>query len=176
MASLKFLQANLDHTRAATAHVVSYIEAQKIDFAVVCDPYVRGKLVPQIPPRWFKFHHGQTPRCMVVSPNPSLDIFPVHVSSFIIALVLSAPDISILLIGVYAAPSVALDYILTSLTSILDSQNYENVVIAGDFNARNSLWGGDVVNTRGQQLAQFISSRQLRILNDPNSLSTFVTD
>lgn len=34
LASLKFLQANLDHTRAATAGVL-YIEAEKNDFAVV---------------------------------------------------------------------------------------------------------------------------------------------
>lgn len=117
LASLRFLQANLDHTRAATEHFVSYMEATNIDFAVVSDPYVRGGTVPGIPPRWFKFHHAQTPRCMVVSRNVSLDLFPIHVSPFVIALTLNAPNLSILFIGVYAAPSVALDHILPLVPS-----------------------------------------------------------
>lgn len=142
LASLRFLQANLDHTRAATEHFVSYMEATNIDFVVVCNPYVRGGTVPGIPPRWFKFHHAQTPRCMVVSRNVSLDLFPIHVSPFVIALTLNAPNLSILFIGVYAAPSVALDHILSSVGSLLDSNNADNVVIAGDFNARNPLGGG----------------------------------
>lgn len=175
MASLRFLQANLDHTRIATAHLVSFMRSQNIDLAIVSDPYTRGATVPDIPYRWYRFHHDQTPRCLIISPNPSFDIFPLHVSPYITAVTLNAPALSILFIGVYAAPSVALDHILTVLSDILSRHTFANVVIAGDFNARNTLWGGEVTNTRGRQLAQFSHSHQLRILNNPDSLPTFET-
>lgn len=105
------------------------MRSQNIDLAIVSDPYTRGATVPDIPHRWYRFHHDQTPRCLIISPNPSFDIFPLHVSPYIIALTLNAPCLSILFFGVYAAPSVALDHILTVLSDILSSHTFANVVM-----------------------------------------------
>ena len=36
----------------------------------------------------------------------------------------------------------------------------------GDFNAKNTLWGGDVINDRGRLAGNFLSRYQACVLND----------
>lgn len=173
MDSLKFLQTNLDHTRAATPHLVDFVEAEHIDVAVVCDPYASGSTVLGVPPNWLRFLHQDTPRCMVLIPRRKFDVFPLTVSPYIVALRLQNQQSTMLLIATYAAPSVPMDFILSRINDVLERYCATNVILAGDFNARNPIWGGDVLNSRGAQLAHFIHSTRLKILNDPNSVATF---
>lgn len=127
MASLIFLQANLDHTRAATGNLVDFKKANDVDVTVMCDPFARGSTIPEIPESWHMFCHPHTPRCVVVIPRPRFDVFPISISPYIVALQLQTDKLALLLIGVYAAPSVPLSYILTSVEGILDSHPMVNV-------------------------------------------------
>lgn len=173
MTFLKFIQANLDHTRAATSHLVDFIEAEHIDVAIVSDPCARGSTVPGVPPNWLCFLNSATPRCMVLIPKRRFDVFPLAVSPYIVALRLQHQEFTLLLIAVYAAPSVPLDFTLSGIEDVLQRHRVPNLLLAGDFNARNPLWGGTVLNSRGIQLAHFIHGAHLRILNDPMSIATF---
>ncbi|KAH9382651.1 hypothetical protein HPB48_023204 [Haemaphysalis longicornis] len=119
MHSLHFLQTNLDHTRAATPHLVDFVEADHIDMAFLCVPYARGSTVLGEPPNWLRFLHLDTPRRIILIPLRKFDVFPHTVSPYVVALRLQNQKSSMLLIATYAAPSVPMDFILYRIDDVL---------------------------------------------------------
>lgn len=73
--SLSFLQANLDHTRAASSHLIDYIEAQAINVVIVGDPYARSGKLPGLPNSITQLSQATDPKVMVLLQHVQMDIF-----------------------------------------------------------------------------------------------------
>lgn len=55
---------------------------------------------------------------------------------------------------------------LEELDQIVNDLRYQKTIIAGDFNAKDTLWGARYTNSRGEKLSRWISSKDIRLLND----------
>jgi hypothetical protein len=62
---------------------------------------------------------------------------------------------------------------LIKMESILHHSKNTGVLIASDCNARSTLWHDKLTNTRGRILEEFITSKQLFILNEDSCNTTF---
>lgn len=56
---------------------------------------------------------------------------------------------------------------------IIEQYNDIKIIISGNFNAKRELWGKSKLDTRGQELIDFIKKSNLDILNNPYSLPTY---
>lgn len=54
---------------------------------------------------------------------------------------------------------------LDQLQDILNKQQGASIILAGDFNARSSIWGDRITNVRGKILANWIEYLDLRLVN-----------
>ncbi|KAG8226159.1 hypothetical protein J437_LFUL007396 [Ladona fulva] len=68
-----------------------------------------------------------------------------------------------------------LDSYLDKLQLIIDEFKNESVILAGDFNARSTLWYDKVNNDKGKELTEFIIKNNLNIINKDSKLTTFET-
>jgi hypothetical protein len=62
---------------------------------------------------------------------------------------------------------------VTKIEAIMYHANGTGVLIATDSNARSASWHDTLTNTRGRILEEFITSKQLYIMNEEWSNSTF---
>lgn len=76
-----------------------------------------------------------------------------------------------LVISVYISPNVGLfeyNSFLDELSGVLSSR-VDKVIIAGDFNAKDSLWGSRINNNKGLLVTRWAAERDLRIINSGNA-------
>lgn len=173
---LKFLQANLDYTRAASSSLTDYLQNHAIHLAVVGDPYVRSGMLPSLPHAFLQFSHPTDPKVLLLVQSVPFDPFPLLTSQYVVAVKFSSQSFSFLIIAVYAAPSVPISEILALCNQVLLANPNLPLIMAGDFNAKSPRWGGSVADARGNEVVQFLLSNDLNVLNDSNSPPTFVTD
>lgn len=173
---LSFLQANLDHTRVATSHLIDYVEARAINITIVGDPYVRSGRLPGLPSFITQVSRTVDPKILVLLQSVSLDMFPVFTSEYVVALRFSSHQLTFLFVAIYAAPSADINIILGQVAQVLVATSETSVLLGGDLNAKSPLWGGPVTDARGVEVVQFLSVHILVALNDPHSQPTFCTD
>lgn len=150
MDTLKFLRANLDHTRAASSHLIDYIEANSINLAIIGDPCGRSGRLPGLPNSIIQFSQPSDPKVMILAQNILFDPFPVLVSQYVVAVRFSASSFSFLLVAVYAAPSINISEILDSVTQVLIAASANHLlllvilmpkVLCGEGRYRTRSWG-----------------------------------
>ncbi|KAH9374467.1 hypothetical protein HPB48_012475 [Haemaphysalis longicornis] len=173
---LKFMQANLDHTRAATSTLIDFPQNQAVHFTIVGDPYVRSGSLPGLPHTISQFAHPTDPKVLLLTQSIPFDPFPVLLSQYVVAIKFSSRSFSFLLVAIYAAPSIPVAEVIGPCNQLLLRDISPFVIIAGDFNAKSPRWGGLTADGRGDQLVQFLMAHDLDLLNDPASIPTFSTD
>ena len=62
---------------------------------------------------------------------------------------------------------------LTKVDTILQHAKREGAIIAMDSNARSTSWHDTTTNNRGKRLEDYITSKQLHIMNEPSTKTTF---
>lgn len=82
-------------------------------------------------------------------------------------------DKNITLINAYIEPEEAGDESLATLEEILQQRRNKLIVLAGDFNGRNTLWNDRETNKRGEEIETIMMQHNL-ILANKGSESTFV--
>ncbi|XP_035222995.1 uncharacterized protein LOC118195779 [Stegodyphus dumicola] len=97
-----------------------------------------------------------------------------HTTDHTVSILLDTLDAQLLVVNVYFPPSKNLDALLHEL-SFLYSGATPNILLGGDFNASNRLWGAHSDNARSTILLDFIHSLNLIVLNSPHSPPTFDT-
>lgn len=74
---------------------------------------------------------------------------------------------SYLILSTYVSPNIGLreyNTFLDELSGVLSSR-VERVIVAGDFNAKASLWGSRITNNRGLLVTRWAAERDLRVIN-----------
>ncbi|KAH7985890.1 hypothetical protein HPB49_026232 [Dermacentor silvarum] len=172
---IKFLQANMDHTRDATKLLVEHMTRGGFAFAFVSDPYTCADRIPNVPPSITIFHAPARPRVMLLARAPGFDFFPLYLSQLVVAVSCEGPGQSFILVATYAPPHRPLDPILDELAQCFSRFPSRAFILAGDFNAKHPLWGPAPSDARVVQLVQFACANELRVLNSPDSPPTFDT-
>lgn len=85
---------------------------------------------------------------------------------------LEGPEINIVIVNVYAEPGRQLDPILEQVERTLSRYRCP-AIVAGDFNAKNPVWGGSVSEARGNALMDLVGRHRLEIANNSDDLATF---
>ncbi|KAH7958854.1 hypothetical protein HPB49_005993 [Dermacentor silvarum] len=74
-----------------------------------------------------------------------------------------------------ALPHRPLNPILDELAQCFSRFPSRDFILAGDFNAKNPLWGPASSDVRGVQMVQFACANELHVLNSPDSSPVFDT-
>lgn len=179
--NMKFLQANLQHSRAASMIFSRTFEKNNITIGLLTEPYYSqgkirnlsgGKLI-------YNSTTGERPRaciylhkdiqCFVLNEFCSNDVVAVGINNFTI----NGKTKDLIVCSTYMDSTV--QEIPTQLTNLLNhckSKNM-NLIIGTDSNAHHTLWGSRQSNNRGDLVLDFIVKNDLNIKNRGNK-PTFI--
>lgn len=172
MKCLEILQINLGKSRAATAHLEETCCDINPNFVFIQEPHVYNKKVIGIPLHYTTIA-ATSPKCAIIVRDKTCSIFILLLQPDMIIVKCNYADIEIILINVYLSPRADFQHFLLNLNSVISPLNNPNLIIAGDFNAKNTLWGGNITDDRGEELSEFLLLNNLFLLNNRDSLPTF---
>lgn len=171
--STKVVHINLRKSRVAVAQLVQYAVESNVGILLVQDPYVKDGRIVGFPTGWSLFPSGALTSAIIVT-HSKLQCVEAYRSEN--AVFVNISEISfVLTIGTqYSVPSGDLRADLESWGDVL-TLNFDNLVISGDFNARDPAWGYSRPDARGRILSDFLQARRLIICNVVDSLPSYFT-
>lgn len=188
MNSLSVIQANVQFSRTATIETLQYIAGKNIDIAIIQEPYCyKNKnndkyVVPAIGRmKLCAVNNERFYACIIVN-NSNLDlIFNAQLSDvFKVSITLDTQDQMVDIISIYRPPNADLQEYIIGLGEsmhrpIAQNNKTHEIILAGDFNCRSTVWF-DVVNHRDAGfLEDFILAYDLAVCNGQNFPPTFET-
>ncbi|XP_025207407.1 uncharacterized protein LOC112603169 [Melanaphis sacchari] len=160
---LSFVQCNLNHCSAAQDLIAQYMVEEKVDIALLSDPYGVGT----DPCAWLASAGSRRAAIYIASNNVTIANV-IRDREFISAVSTEC--------RYTAAPNQALEDFSDLLhrleASFRSVEQGVPVLITGDFNARSSAWGDWISNSRGDELSLMLDSLDLVIANS-GSTPTF---
>lgn len=81
---------------------------------------------------------------------------------------------NILIVNAYMHPHEEPECFLSQLDHVLLSARERNIVIAGDWNSRSTLWGDNADDSRSDLILSFAAAHQLAVVENNTRLPTFV--
>lgn len=163
--SLSILQINLGRSFQATKNInITHLD-HKQDISFLQEPYFLKNKVIGFPLKTATIIH-----------NENIEIFPMRTTQTMIIVKLTWNNVELITINCYFPPQTdTLPLILEIEQFLRQIQPEENVLLVGDFNSKNTIWGGEVTDKRGLELAEFVNRHDLNVLNDPQAQPTFQT-
>lgn len=172
---LKFVQINLARCFQANESLNTFQGENMIDISVVQEPYhVQGKIIG-FPIKTCIVASVSNPKVAILVHSDDILVFPILVKSEIACVRIQWRDKELIVVNVYCAPKGELNSILVEIENLLSSIEGKHLLITGDFNAKNPVWGGLSADRRGEEVINFINANNLNILNDSGSIPTFET-
>lgn len=169
--NLVVCQLNLHHSKAASAMMTRCMEEDKVDIAILQEPWILHKRIKGLSERKAKLYQpstdGRVRTCILVRHG----VLAVHLPH------LCSPDLTVVRIGDGAgAFMVASAYLPYDSPDQPPSKEVENlvkyceernigVIIGCDANAHNTVWGSTNNNDRGEQLLEFVERYNLLVAN-----------
>lgn len=175
MEQIKVSQINLQHSRDATAEMLSSLVKKRADVILIQEPYVYRQQIRGLAVQGFKLlvgaRTGEVPRsCILVSKRLSSVPLPQ----------LGTKDATVMLLE-HKVSDIPHKIILSSLYLPYDgacqpSQEMVDIVTFGesrgisivigcDANSHHTMWGSTDVNTRGEALLEYLATTDLEISN-----------
>lgn len=170
----KFVQINLGRGLAAAELLNKKIREEDTDWALIQEPYHRYRP----PPGYLCFRHSDAAKVVTVCKKSFGKVSMLQQYSTDNVLVLKWEGTErqgdILLINVYDEPEQhgrpgKFSSCADEITGLGGKQ-----LIAGDFNAKNPIWGSDISNRRGEELLEWTLEGGYRIENQASDPPTFV--
>jgi exonuclease III len=170
------LQLNLQHSRLATDNLNKITEDENIDILCIQEPYeIRNKIVG-LSRRLKIFTAGEGKhRAAILVNNKLLDTILLKQLSdedaVVIELILD--NKKAIIASMYSDITQNIDIDLRKIEEIIQHAHDAGILIVMDSNARSSSWHDILTNGRGRTLEEFLTSRQLYIMNEESYLTTF---
>jgi hypothetical protein len=175
---LKFLQINLQHSRAATNNLMKTIEEEEeeegIDIICIQEPFVIKNKVIGILRKYKTLVQGEGRiRAAIVITNKIIDSILIRQLSDEDAVVVEVVyhKLKIIIGSMY----LQIEYDLNKIEAIMQQATGTGTILAIDSNARSTTWHGHITNRRGRILEEFRVSLQLHILNEDSNLTTYLS-
>lgn len=172
---LKFLQLNLGKSKAAIYNLNQIYNDLQAQFILIQEPYVLNNKIIGFPILDSIYCSQTDPKCAIIIKDKTCSTFAIKLEKDLVALECTFSSLSIIVICVYISPNTPILNYLIRLDLLMATLVQKNIIFGGDFNAKNTSWGGDSNDDRGEQLANFFSKHNLIIINDPHSPPTFTT-
>ncbi|GBL89290.1 hypothetical protein AVEN_225829-1 [Araneus ventricosus] len=173
-----FFQVNLGRSKVATKELPNLISNFTPDIYLIQEPYVGKNKVIGLPLSW-KILAKEDGRALVAVRNKDINVMARHVSRDIVVVDLLSGANQTTVVSIYIPPSRNKSNAIMELEEVLANLDVKNFILGGDINMRNVLWGPDIPDHRasedGGAFVDFVLKHNLRIINNPNSLSTFET-
>ena len=147
-----------------------------MDITCIQEPYTTQHRVTGVPKQYKTFSTGKTrSRAAVIISNDRLDAMLItQLSDSDTATVkLTSGDLKIILASMYFDREHFLEPALAKIDAILHHAKGLGVIISMDSNARSTLWYDTLSNNRGTILEEFIINKQLYIMNEVSTNTTF---
>ena len=176
--SLGCWQINLQHSVAATSHLVSELgcsESSNHKIVFVQEPYfnAKGKCVGFSSALKTLYASVQKPRAMIVTKNMDCCFCPNFSGKDVATAVWNGGDRGQVFVS-SAYFDIKEDQPPTELIKLLEAKASEGLIIGADSNAHSPLWGSKDLNARGIWVEHLIAKYNLIILNEGSS-PTFKT-
>lgn len=181
---LKVVQANLQHSKLATANLARKFRSEAIDVALIQEPWVVKGRVAGLAESGGKLLYENTvntPRsCLLINKDISVLLQQEFCTRDTVTakLKLGIPGGSrdVIICSAYFPHDSAGPPPTEEVEALIDAveRRGENLIIGADVNAHHVAWGSTNCNTRGEHLLEFIAATRLVILNEGNS-PTFIT-
>lgn len=174
---IKFLQINLNHCGAAVGNMIQYVQENKIDVILVQEPYIfnnliglnkDNKFVP-LPSGWRPFLSLRRSSGIIIV-NPNILAILVSQSPNAVLVNLTTSNFPLSIVSFYSPPS---NDFLDDFNFLLNFPDLTYFLIGGDFNAKFQELGYSYTCERAKVLQDFIISKNLLLVNDPDAPSTY---
>jgi len=173
---LKFIQVNLQHSRAATANLMKLVAEYETDIIFIQEPLtIQGKVVG-ISTKYKIFTSGDDRcRAAVVVTNKQIDVMLIHQLSDAdtVSVEIINGNTKLIAANMYFDRESHIEDDISKIELILHHSKNTGILIASDCNARSTLWHDKLTNSRGRILEENVTSKQLFILNEESCNTTF---
>ncbi|XP_035226607.1 uncharacterized protein LOC118198932 [Stegodyphus dumicola] len=175
---IKCVQINLQRAQAATSQAVTHATSHDADLLLIQEPYCREGQVASLPISWKVYQrkaetNEQSPRAAIPCTNPSWSPLVIKQERDFVAILLAFNNAQYIIASIFSSPT---DSITGTTSYILDTiQRCPStpLLLSGDFNAHNTIWGYADTTTKGQELEDFLAANNIHLLNTPDSTPTF---
>lgn len=154
---INILQINLNHCKNAQELLTQSVLQHQIDLVVISEPW-------QPPSYWFNDDHKNA---SIWIPQPA-EKFTTIKSLYKTKGIVSIQVDNYIYISCYFSPNISIEsYVekISELENFLNTVNYNNCVIAGDFNAKSPSWGSNVLDNRGSIIMETCNNFDLLPIN-----------
>jgi hypothetical protein len=176
---IKFLQINLQHSRAATNNLLKTIEEDDIDVICIQEPYVINNKVVGIPRKYKILAYGEGKHtAAIVITNKIIDSILIRQLSDEDAVVTKVMynKVKIIIASMYFDINRQREDDLNKIEAIMQHAKGTGTIIAMDSNARSTTWQDHITNHRRRILEELFVSVQLHILNEDSNLTTYLSN
>lgn len=172
--NLNIIQLNIGKNKSRTIELINFARTNNYDLILLQEPYFWKNCLPGIPPSWRSFYNSDKPRSAIIVNNRNLMCFPILVTRDIVIIQIGNAQSKWLIFSIYFhfANNTINEYLNIIETHIRRYLSCK-ILIAGDVNAKNPLWGGYITDHKGSELADFMASNNLLICNTSDSTPTF---
>ena len=179
--TLKCLQINLRHSKAASANLAQLILDRSLDIILIQEPYVFPGLPPSIanvPPGYSSFHaltndHAYGAAVIVRDSLARLGkLVTKHHGNNAACVELRTKSGSFRYASVYLRPS--LPDLLSTFVPVLSSLASPSTIFGVDGNAKHPMWNSRLLDRRGAELESLLVTYSLNVANRESSLLDFI--
>lgn len=176
---LRIAQINAQRSSAAAADLEIIMREGNIDILCLQEPYLYKGKVRGYTSSGCKVIQpdGTNPWVAVVAVEEKLQIFRVaceETEHLLCLHVVSEAD-EFYLINIYCQFSMRIEPFLINVEKVLNNLNSNKVIVLMDSNARSPLWFSNETDERGKIVEEFLLSRNLFVINEPNNPPTFLS-
>lgn len=176
---LKVAQINLQHSKAASANLLSLLAEERFHIVLIQEPWVNSnKICGLKSDTYYTINHseeGKAVRSCVLSHKDLKCFLLPHLSSGDITTIqLEHSEGRLILTSSYMAHNEPSPPELTTKILSHCTDNRLPLIIGCDANAHHIQWGSKKINERGESLFEYIITNNLNICNIGN-VPTFVT-
>lgn len=173
---IKCLQINLKHKRVATSNLMHIMEINNVDIAFIQEPYTLQNKVAGITRKYRIFSQGENRiRAAVLLANERIDgVLLNQLSDEDVAVVeILYNDYKFYAVSMYMDITTDINNDFAKLDKILEDTKDVGIIFSIDSNSRSAVWHDNNTNIRGRQVEDYLSSKQLYVMNEVSEFTTF---
>ncbi|XP_054708474.1 uncharacterized protein LOC129218271 [Uloborus diversus] len=170
---LSCIQINLAHSRPALLQLHEFYTHSPFDLVLCQEPYITKDVIPFMI-QWISFSSLNN-KAVIFITNKNIHPTVIAAKQNFIALSISTEKGDIVFVSMYISPSEDPNPALFDLENFLRTYRHHKILIGGDFNGKNTVWGSNLTDSRGRLLYELFTKYSIIVLNTDNKIPTFLS-
>ncbi|KAF7491369.1 Retrovirus-related Pol polyprotein from type-1 retrotransposable element R1 [Sarcoptes scabiei] len=176
---IRIAQQNTRKSLMATKELLSEFQKHKIDLVLVQEPNTQNTNRILGYPLQATIHqvgNNSKPKTGIVINNKTLytKTLDNYTNSWMTSIQVQLDKTQLIISNIYIEPNTMIDEHIETLRNLLKDYEHLPLILAGDFNARHTLWHDRIVNKHGELICELINDFDLQIHNENSP--TCITD